>query len=246
MSPDFKPHYGRITLSSIIGRGIIHEIECPDDGVLCVRSNTAPCSVALYNVIMSNKEKQLCEMPVLIGETEDEKVLTTNECAEMLSAEVLSFTCSAHSSPHWLKSSSKPHKIDRLLDLESLISQRQDAFSSESEERIRQLESEIKIKKAELTKQIDRMNVELSELESQRDGITDDRMKLLSLDKQINMLRQTVLKQEENQFFETMRLDLELEDGIKEITDAEKITAKAIREFTLEIRNSESGIRNGG
>ena len=32
------------------------------------------------------------------------------------------------------------------------------------------------------------------------------------------MLRQTVLKQEENQFFETMRLDLELEDGIKEIT----------------------------
>ena len=90
------------------------------------------------------------------------------------------------------------------------------------------------------------MNIELSELESQRDGITDDRMKLLSLDKQINMLRQTVLKHEENQFFETMRLDLELEDGIKEITDAEKITAKAIREFTLEIRNSESGIRNGG
>ena len=79
------------------------------------------------------------------------------------------------------------------------------------------------------------MNVELSELESQRDGITDDRMKLLSLDKQINMLRQTVFKQEENQFFETMRLDLELEDGIKEITDAEKITAKAVREFLIKV-----------
>jgi len=55
------------------------------------------------------------------------------------------------------------------------------------------------------------------------------------LDKQINMLRQTVLKQEENQFFETMRLDLELEDGIKEITDAEKITAKAVREFLIKV-----------
>lgn len=235
MSPNFKPHYGRITLSSIIGRGIIHEIECPDDGVLCVRSNMAPCSVALYNVIMSNKEKQLCEMPLLIGETEDEKGLTTTECTEVLSAEVLSFSCGTHSSPNWLKSSSKPHKIDRLLDLESLIAQRQDGFSSGTEERIRQLESEIKIKKAELTKQIDRMNAELSELESQRDGITDDRMKLLSLDKQINMLRQTVLKQEENQFFETMRLDLELEDGIKEITDADKITAKAVREFLINV-----------
>ena len=64
-------------------------------------------------------------------------------------------------------------------------------------------------------------------------GITDDRMKLLSLDKQINMLRQTVLKQEENQFFETMRLDLELEDGIKEIADADKITVKVIREFLI-------------
>ena len=174
-------------------------------------------------------------LPVLIGETEDEKGLTTTECTEVLSAEVLSFTCSAHSSPHWLKSSSKPHKMDRLLDLESLIAQRQDGFSSGTEERIRQLESEIKIKKAELTKQIDRMKAELSELESQRDGITDDRMKLLSLDKQINMLRQTVLKQEENQFFETMRLDLELEDGIKEITDAEKITAKAVREFLIKV-----------
>ena len=27
MAKDFKPHHGRITLTSIIGRGIIHELE---------------------------------------------------------------------------------------------------------------------------------------------------------------------------------------------------------------------------
>lgn len=32
MAKDFKPHYGRITLASIIGRGIIHELKCADSG----------------------------------------------------------------------------------------------------------------------------------------------------------------------------------------------------------------------
>ena len=238
MSADFKPHYGRITLSSIIGRGVLHEIECPDEGKLHVKSRFAPCRIALYHVALYNRQKILCERPVLVGQTEDQTVLTSTDCAEVLANDVLSFSCCEHSAPHWLKTVSKPHELDRLLDVDALIRERQESLSDDTAERIRQLEVETKRKKADLTKGIDRIKDQVKELENARDAITDDRIGRLSLDKQINHLRQQALKQEENLFFETMRLDVELEDKTKEITESEQITAKAVREFIVEVNTN--------
>ncbi len=39
MDKGFTPRHGRITLSSIIGRGILHELECADEGRLIVRGS---------------------------------------------------------------------------------------------------------------------------------------------------------------------------------------------------------------
>lgn len=50
MAPDFKPSHGRITLSSILARGIIHDIECGDSGKIVAEGAAEPCSLALYDV----------------------------------------------------------------------------------------------------------------------------------------------------------------------------------------------------
>ena len=47
MAKDFKPKAGQITLSSIIGRGILHELECANEGVLTIPTVQAPCQIAL-------------------------------------------------------------------------------------------------------------------------------------------------------------------------------------------------------
>src|SRR5699024_7252832 len=70
----------------------------------------------------------------------------------------------------------------------------------------------------------------IKELETTRSTITGDRLKLLQLDKQINQLRREYMSSQENQFFESMQLDLELEEKIKALAENEKLTAKAVRE----------------
>ena len=46
------------------------------------------------------------------------------------------------------------------------------------------------------------------------------------------------MKKQENQFFDAMRLDLELEEQIKEFTEKEKLTAKVTREFVVKVEGS--------
>ena len=80
------------------------------------------------------------------------------------------------------------------------------------------------------------LDTKIKELETTRSTITGDRLKLLQLDKQINQLRREYMSSQENQFFESMQLDLELEEKIKALAENEKLTAKAVREFTVSIQ----------
>lgn len=55
------------------------------------------------------------------------------------------------------------------------------------------------------------------------------------MDKQINQLRREYMSKQENQFFDAMRLDLELEEQIKALADRDKLTAKVVREFVIKL-----------
>lgn len=46
------------------------------------------------------------------------------------------------------------------------------------------------------------------------------------------------MKRQENQFFDAMRLDMELEEKIKAFAEKEKPTAKVQREFVVRVRCS--------
>lgn len=82
------------------------------------------------------------------------------------------------------------------------------------------------------------LDTKIKELETTRSTITGDRLKLLQLDKQINQLRREYMSSQENQFFESMQLDLELEEKIKALAENEKLTAKAVREFIIRLEHS--------
>ena len=46
------------------------------------------------------------------------------------------------------------------------------------------------------------------------------------------------MKGRESQFFDAMRLDLELEEQIKRFAEQEKLTAKVTREFVVEVKTT--------
>ena len=55
------------------------------------------------------------------------------------------------------------------------------------------------------------------------------------MEKQINQLRREYMSKQENQFFNAMRLDLELEEQMKALADRDKLTAKVVREFVIKL-----------
>ena len=233
MAKDFKPRHGRITLSSIIGRGIIHELECPDSGVLSVQTDLESCSIGLYHITLLSGKAPVAEHSVLVGQNESGEILTDEQCLALLSKPVLQFSHSEHTAPHWLKSSSVAHALDRYIPVEKLIAAQAEKLSPIHQEELARLKLQVAGKKTAISKEIDALEAQIKSLETVRNGVTNDRLRLLAMDKQINQLRREYMSKQENQFFDAMRLDLELEEQIKALSEKEKLTAKITREFII-------------
>ncbi len=139
MAKDFKPRHGRITLSSIIGRGIIHELECPDSGVLSVQTDLESCSIGLYHITLLSGKLPVAEHSVLVGQNESGEILTDEQCLALLSKPVLQFSHSEHTAPHWLKSGSGTHALDRLVPVEKLITAQMEKLSPIHQEELARL-----------------------------------------------------------------------------------------------------------
>lgn len=234
MGKDFKPRSGQITLSSIIGRGIIHELACADSGVITVQSNMEPCEVGLYTVAISS-HGVVKEIPVLVGTTVSGRILTQDECQQVLNLPVVNFTEDTRQAPHWLKNSGKFHALDRVVPKEELINQQSEKLSLAQAEEIEKMKLRAKAGKAVLEHEISDLETQVQKAELELETVTGDRLKKLALEKQANKLRQELMKRQENQFFDAMRLDMELEEQIKAFTEKEKLTAKVTREFVVKV-----------
>jgi len=237
MSPDFKPRHGRITLSSIVGRGILNELECANEGTMLVQGDTPACSVGLYHVELNAGDRRVSEQAVLVGQTDDGKLLSQEECRALLALPVASVEHVGRMTPHWLKGSGAQEALDALVPVDEIIAAQQQRLSPAQEEVIEAYRLETKVKKAALTHEIDDLAEKIRKAEAERDAMTADRLRILAMNRQINQLRQALMKKQEGQFFDAMRLDMELEEQIKKFTEAEQLTATVTREFIVRIEN---------
>ena len=89
-----------------------------------------------------------------------------------------------------------------------------------------------------LEHEISDLETQVQKAELELETVSGDRLKKLALEKQANKLRQELMKRQENQFFDAMRLDMELEEQIKTFTEKEKLTAKITREFVVKVEGS--------
>ncbi len=240
MAKDFKPHYGRITLTSVIGRGIIHELECADSGTLVVDAQIEACEIALYTVSLYANNRSVRDQVVLCGITQSGAPLSEEQCRNILDLPVKECDEGAHKAPHWLKSGGAAHKLDRLVPIDEIIARQSEKLSPALAEEIDKMKLHTKSEKIALSREIDELEKQLRSAENERDNVTNDRMKLLSLEKKANLLRREYMKKQESQFFDAMRLDLELEQRIKEFTEKEKLTARVTREFVLKVEGSRA------
>lgn len=239
MSPDFKPRYGRITLSSILGHGILRQLECTDDGTVVVDSDIEACHIALYTVVIRPRNK---EYSILIGKTESDRILSDEDCRKILSLPVLSYTEGEHKSPHWLRVSmaASYHKLDYCVNTDELLAKETEQLTPLQAEKIDQMKLQTAKSKAALSYAVDALEKQVRTLENEL-SITDDRLTRLRLQKQINTIHREFMQKQEKQFFEEMQLDLKLEKDIEEFIGKEKPTAKTTREFVIKVEGKHNG-----
>ena len=241
MAKDFKPKAGQLTLSSIIGRGILHELESANEGVLTIPTVPEPCQIALYTVTLVSGSSRT-EHAVLCGLTESGKALDDAACRSILELPVESCTEDERRSPHWLKGSSRPHPLDELVPKEALLEAQLERLSPVQAEEMERMKQQVSADKAALSRELNTLDSQVQQAQAELEAVTGDRLKRLATQKKINQLRQEYMKRQESQFFDTMRLDMELEEKIKTFAEKEKLTAKVQREFVVEIIYEKQGI----
>ena len=138
-------------------------------------------------------------------------------------------------SPHWLKGRSAPHELDKLVPVGALLEQEAEKLSPAQAEEMERMKLRCNGHKAALARKLDGLEVQIRALEAERESVTGDRLKRLSLEKEATRLRRELMKGRESQFFDAMRLDVELEEQIQKFAEQEKLTAKVIREFMIAV-----------
>lgn len=126
------------------------------------------------------------------------------------------------------------HELDKLVPVGVLLEREAEKFSPAQAEELERMKLRCNGQKAALARKLDWLEVQVKALETERDAITGDRLKRLALEKEVTRLRRELMKGRESQFFDAMRLDVELEEQVKKFAEQEKLTAKVTREFVVE------------
>lgn len=236
MAKDFKPHYGRITFSSVIGRGIIHELECANFGKMELEAWNEQCQIALYDVQINAGKSRIKNMPILTGRTQIGDILTDDECQKIIQMSFVNCTSEGNTTPHWLKGTSeKPHEMDSFVPVDELIKSQSSNLSDAQAEEIERIKLRAASGKSAINHAIDDAKRQIKAMAQELHAQTHDRMKTLAIERKLNLLKQEFLKKQENQFFEAMQLDVEVEDRVSEFLGREKLTAKAVRQFVINV-----------
>lgn len=241
MSNNFKPHTGRITLTSVIGRGILHEIACADKGSLILNAEIEPCTIGFYTVSIYKKKafKELVrEYYTFAGETKTGKLLTEEECKKIFTMPLLDSTEEGDRKPHWLRTSSKRNKLDRLIDTQLFLEKQKHELDNAQAEEVDRIKLLAKRKKTELDHTIRRIKIQMEKMEREKTAFQNDRFKILAINKKLNKMQQEWKQKKEQQFFEEMQIDMEAENEIDEFFKKEKLFAEVVREFIIDVKGT--------
>ncbi|MEG0914890.1 MAG: hypothetical protein RSG57_03970, partial [Christensenellaceae bacterium] len=181
------------------------------------------------------EKRTVCEIPILIGRSQNGQVLTHEQCRDILDMPIERFTEDGRTAACWLRTSSKLHALDALVPVESMLTEQTSTLSEAQSEEVAHIKQRAKIGKSDISHSIDDLQLEVGRLEHELHNLTSDRMKTITLQRQLTLKRQELLKKQDSQFFEAMQLDVEIEKQVNDFLGKEKLTAKVVRQFVVEV-----------
>ncbi len=215
MSKDFKPAAGRITLTSILVKGILNEIACSEKGIITASNKSGQSLIHFYNVVLRNKKRQyLADYDILTGKNENGQILDEKECLRILNQPTEDIITEGRKNPYWLKTATGSSRD--LLDPQI----QRDLKERYANENARKFDEGVDLIKLRATRQKSVLEQNLLEAKQEakklRDSIAEakDRLVELKLQKQLNIQEKELKRKEEGLFLDQARIDVDTEDEI--------------------------------
>lgn len=238
ISHDFKPNSGRISLTSVLARGIFDEIACADTGTITVDAELEPCEIGFYRVGLLMNRAEIAAFEVLVGLAESGEIMTDEQCRKILELPIISCTESEKVTAYWLRNSTgnqSPHSLDCLVPTGDLIQKRMGKTNSAVMEEIDRIKLRAARKKAALEHSLDDIRTQIKGTKQQLSAESGDRLKELTIGKRLKLLEKELRVKEQTLFFDQIRVDVAAEEEIAAITAKEKYDARVKRQFIIKV-----------
>ena len=230
--PAFKPVSGRVTLASPIGRGVLHNVECADEGTITAKG-VPECKLAFYAVTVSKKGASTV-YNVFAGKTADQP-LSDEDCRSIMALSALSFTEEGRRAPAWLKRStgrSNTHELDSLLDLNIFKDRAVWDMSDARREEVAAIAERARREKSLLNREVESLKNELRQIENallRTDSVADR----VDAEKKKAAVSKILKSREQSLFMDGLRIDADAEAAVQTIADNANLTVVATRLFMI-------------
>lgn len=232
----FKPVSGRVTLASPIGRGVLHNMECADEGTV-IAQGAPECTLAFYTVTVAEKGES-AEYPVFAGKTADpDQLLSDEECRTLMDLPVLNFTETGRRTPAWLKGStgrSHPHEFDSLIDLKAFKERASLDISDARREEIAAITERAWREKSLLNREVESLKNELRQIENalSRTASVAERV---DAEKRKSTASRELKQREQSLFLDGLKIDANMETAVHKIANNTNLTVSVARLFTIKM-----------
>ena len=221
MAQEFKPRHGKISLTSIISKGVINATACTDSGTIIVSDTIEPCEIGLYEVTITNGTEHT-SYDVLVGITESGRSLTDEQCRAILTIPVLSYTEDGEQIGNWLRSvtgsSHKPHQLDRLVPKDTIIKRYTADNSTAQAEEIERIKLRAMRQKAKQEHSLADLHQKIKAAKQELASVSGNRMRELEIGKELKELGRILRDKEECLFFDKLRMDVAADEEIGTLT----------------------------
>ncbi len=237
MAKDFKPAAGRITLTSILVKNIMKEIECCEKGKIQVEENIIPCEISMYIVELKRNKDYLKTSDILVGKTQNGDLISQEECEKILSKPIKSCEEIGHETHYWLKHSSiSKERLPLTIEEDyknKYIQEQQNTFNTD----IDLIKMKASRQKSVLEQNVETIRIEVSKIKEMLANASD-RLEELKIQKQLNLREKDLRKKEEGVFLEQMRIEATAEDEIEKICGIEGISVVVSPIFKVQFQKT--------
>jgi len=242
MAKGYQPASGRHTVTGTLAKNIIREIfwvGISDRGNVIVDAPLESCEVAYYRVKVKTPTDYFSawNYNVFIGKTTNGSILNHDECIEIMALPVVSFTKdgNTYGERDGISKEKSPRELDNFISSDEYIHRATNDMDGAIKEELERLKTVVHDKKIGLERNIETLRSEVNTLTGGL-GRVNSIAEKIQAEKRKTLAQKKLKKREQDLFLDGMRLDVELDEQMKRLTDEMKLTADIKRQFVITIR----------